>query len=125
MHEVSLNYSLTYPQKSLGASVSQAAQELESAKKTLAETEKKLIASGEATGMHLYVFVECNTLQHTATYCNILQHTATHCNTLQHTSTYCNILQRIATHCNALQRTATHCNALQRTATHCNTQDTN
>jgi len=32
----------------------------------------------------------------------------------------CDTLQRTATHCNALQRTATHCNTLQRTATHCN-----
>jgi len=82
-------------------------------------------------------YVNCNTLQYTATHCNMLQRsapqsfahvmmwTATHCNTLQHTAT------RRTTLCTTLLRACplfetgrdlyVNCNTLQHNATHCNT----
>jgi len=89
----------------------------------------------------LYLEIDCNTLQHTATHCHTLQHTATQCNTMQHTATHCNNLwiarlQRCNCCCGvvgngthifdnkySIYRTATHWqhtgSTLQHTAAHC------
>ena len=68
-------------------------------------------------------WVDCNTLQHTATHCNTLQHTATHGkNWYVYVCVFVCVFalvgwqQHTATHCNTRQHTATHGNTLQHTA---------
>jgi len=76
-------------------------------------------------------YMDCNTLQHTATHCNTLQHMATHCNTRQQGTLlkdpYLNAYISISYTTSALGGfiTNTFGNTLQHTATHvrhtCNT----
>jgi len=71
-----------------------------------------IFSSPEHSGQP-FKLLKRNTLQYTAKHHCWLQHRAAfwtpkkwvNCNTLQHTATHCNTLQHTATHCN------THCNA--------------
>jgi len=61
---------------------------------------------------HVYEWVMCNTLQHTATHCNALLQ-------LQHNVRLASCIQTISrVWTSHMQHTATHCNTLQHTATH-------